>query len=74
MIIWGNFMTRETTDFSAILEQMREWGFNDYKMEKLTGLDRSKLTKLRTGARKQPSYDDGCAIMAVYSKEKKRKR
>jgi len=66
-------MTKEITDFSAILEQMREWGFNDYKMEELTGLDRSKLTKLRSGARKQANYDDGCVIMDIYDKEKRKK-
>jgi len=35
------------TDFSAILEQLREWGINDYKVADLTGIDRSNLSKLR---------------------------
>lgn len=63
-------MTREPTDFSAILEQLKEWGINDYQMAELTGLDRSKLTKLRSGARKQPNYDDGCSIVKIYNSEK----
>ncbi len=67
-------MTREPTDFSAILEQLKEWGINDYQMAELTGLDRSKLTKLRSGARKQANYDDGCLIMDAYNKEKRKNR
>jgi len=66
-------MTKEPTDFSALLEQMKEWGINDYQMAELTGLDRSKLTKLRTGQRKQANYDDGCTIMEIYNKEKRKK-
>ena len=54
------------TDFKKILSELREKGFNDYKMAELTGIERSKLSKLRTGDRKQPSYDDGVAIMKVY--------
>ena len=54
------------TDFKKILSELREKGFNDYKMAELTGIERSKLSKLRTGDRKQPSYDDGVAIMEVY--------
>lgn len=61
----------EKTDFSAILEQLREWGVNDYDLAKLTEIERSKLSKLRTGDRKQPTYDDGCAIMKVFKKEKR---
>ncbi len=59
------------TDFSKILEDLREWGLNDYKVAELTGIERSKLSKFRTGDRKNPTYDDGCAIMAIYDKEKK---
>ncbi len=60
------------TDFSKILEDLRSWGLNDYKMSEITGIERSKLSKFRTGARKQPTYDDGCAIMKVYKKESKK--
>lgn len=59
------------TDFSKILEDLRSWGFNDYKMAEITGIERSKLSKFRTGDRKQPSYDDGCKIMAIYEREAK---
>jgi len=63
---------RQETDFSMILKSLRDWGFNDYKVAELTGIERSKLSKLRTTARKQPTYDDGCAIMAVYKREKRK--
>lgn len=60
------------TDFKEILESLRDWGFNDYKLSELTGIERSKISKLRTGDRKQPSYDDGCAIMSIYKREAKK--
>ena len=62
-------MTKKITDFSKILEELRAAGINDYKMAELTGLDRSMLSKLRSGTRKQPNYDDGVAIMAIYSEK-----
>ena len=62
-------MTRKPTDFSKILEELRSIGLNDYKMAELTGLDRSMLSKLRSGARKQPNYDDGAAIIEIYTAE-----
>ena len=62
-------MVRKTTDFSEILEELRDKGFNDYKMAELTGVNRTSLSKLRTGDRKQPNYDDGVAIMKVYMAE-----
>ena len=61
------------TDFSKILEDLRSWGFNDYQMAELTDIERRKLSKLRSGDRKQPSYDDGVEIMKIYKKESKRK-
>ncbi len=60
---------KKTTDFSKILEELRNKGFNDYKMAELTGVDRTSLSKFRTGVRKQPNYDDGFAIMEVYREE-----
>ena len=58
-----------STDFSKILTELKDAGFNDYKVEELTGINRSNLTKLRTGKRAQPNYDDGVAIMNVYNEE-----
>lgn len=63
------FMSRVKTDFSKILTSLKEAGFNDYKLEELTGINRSNLTKLRTGKRTQCNYDDGVAIMNIYNKE-----
>lgn len=60
---------RKTTDFSKVLEELREAGFNDYRMEELTGINRPNLTRLRQGKRKQPNYDDGAAIMEIYNRE-----
>ena len=62
------------TDFAEILSQLREWDVNDYDMAELTGIERSKLSKLRTGDRKQPNYDDGVEIIKVYKREARRKR
>ena len=61
-------LERKETDFAAILSDLKEWGLNDYELERQTGLGRSKLTKLRTGARKQPNYDDGCLIVDIWKK------
>lgn len=60
------------TNFSKILEELRAWGVNDYTLAERTGIERSKLSKLRTGDRKQPNYDDGVLIMDVYRAEKRR--
>jgi transcriptional regulator with XRE-family HTH domain len=66
-------MESKGTDFSQILEALREAGFNDYDMSKLTGIERSKLSKFRTGDRKSPTYDDGCKIMEIYEREVKKR-
>ena len=64
---------RARTDFSKILTELRELGINDYKLAELTGIERSKLSKFRTGDRKQPSYDDGVEIMKIYGRERRKK-
>ena len=56
------------TDFAKILNELKEAGINDYKLAELTSIERSKLTKLRNGTKKQPNYDDGVAIMSEYNK------
>ena len=67
-------MASKVTDFSRILTELLEkYEITDYDMAKLTGKDRSKFTKLRTGARKQANYDDGCEIMAIYKKHSRKK-
>lgn len=57
------------TDFTQILTELQEAGVNDYKLAELTGIERTKLSKLRTGKIKQPTYDDGLAIMKVYNSQ-----
>lgn len=64
----------DRTDFSKILTDLKAWGINDYKLSELTNIERSKLSKLRTGDRKQPNYDDGVKIMRVYEREKRKTR
>ena len=67
-------MAGKITDFAKILTELKEkYEINDYDMERLTGKDRSKFTKLRTGARKQANYDDGVEIMDIYNKQKRKK-
>lgn len=60
------------TDFSQILKELQDNGFNDYKMSEITKIERSKLSRLRTGKIKQATYDDGVKIMKVFSKEMKK--
>lgn len=60
-------MDRIKTDFAKILTELRDIGFNDYRMAELTNINRSMLSKLRVGKRKQPNYDDGAEIIKVYS-------
>lgn len=57
----------EKTNFSRILKELSERGINDYKLSEITGIERTKLTKLRTGVKQQPYYDDGIAIMKTYN-------
>ena len=59
------------TDFAAILKELQANGLNDYKMAELTGIERTKLSRLRTGKIQQPTYDDGIEIMKVYRSGKK---
>jgi len=63
---------KKNTDFQSILNELREWGVNDYELERRTGVERTKFTKLRTGAKKQPYYDDGCLIVEIWQKERKK--
>lgn len=65
-------MKRKHTDFQAIMSDLKEWGVNDYELERRTGVERSKFTKLRTGAKKQPYYDDGCLIVEIWKKERRK--
>ena len=67
-------INRLMTDFSELLNSLRDWGINDYEMSRRTGIERSKLSKLRTGDRKQPNYDDGAEIMRIYKKEAKARK
>lgn len=61
----------EKTDFAKMLRELNELGINDYKLAELTGIERSKLTKLRNGTKQQPYYDDGVAIIAEYNRLKR---
>ena len=65
-------MGRKITNFSKILTELQSWGFNDYKMAELTGIERTGLSRLRKGDKKQANYDDGVAIINIYKREKKK--
>ena len=67
-------MGKKNTDFQSKLNELREWGVNDYELERRTGVARSKFTKLRAGTIKQPFYDDGCLIVDIWKKEQKKNR
>lgn len=58
----------EKTDFAQILNELKDMGINDYKLAELTGIERSKLTKLRNGTKHQPFYDDGVMILEAYKR------
>ena len=45
---------------------------NDYKMAELTGIERTKLSRLRTGKIKQPTYDDGVEIIKIHEANRKK--
>ncbi len=62
-------MARTKTDFAQILTDLRDIGLNDYRMAELTEINRTMLSKLRVGKRKQPNYDDGAEIMKIYERE-----
>ncbi len=67
-------MVRKSTDFSKILTDLQDWGFNDYKMAELTGIERTGLSRLRKGDKKQANYDDGVEIMRIYQREQKKQK
>lgn len=60
------------TDFKKVLTSLRSWGVNDHMMSQRTGLDICKLSRLRTGIRKEASYADETKIMMIYQEEEKK--
>ena len=67
-------MARETTDFQKIAQDLKDWGWGDTDLAEETEVARTKFAKLRSGAHLQPTYDDGKAIVDLYSSEKKKRR
>ncbi len=65
-------MAREQTDFRKITQDLKDWGLGDTELAEITGVPRTKFAKLRSGAHAQPTYDDGCAIVDLYKKEKRK--
>jgi hypothetical protein len=57
------------TDFSKMLKEIRELGYDDYELEKLIGVERTRLSHLRVGRRKTINYDDGVKIVEFYQKK-----
>ena len=66
-------MTRKTTDFKKIVQDLKDWGWGDTELAEKTGVARTKFAKLRSGAHAQPTYDDGVEIVKLHKSELKRK-
>jgi len=65
-------VTRKETDFQKIVQDLKDWGWGDTDLAAKTEVPRTKFAKLRSGAHAQPTYDDGCAIVQLYNKEKRK--
>ena len=62
----------EEVDFSALLTELNGWGWSDYKLADEIGMSRSAITKLRNAERKEPAYNDGCRIVKLHKREKRK--
>jgi len=62
----------EEVDFSALLTDLNGWGWSDYKLADEIDMSRSAVTKLRNGERKQPAYSEGCKIVKLHKREKRK--
>ena len=60
-------VNKQKTDFARVLDELAERGLAEDDIARLTGVDKALLRKLRWGVRKQPGYDEGCAIMDLYN-------
>jgi len=66
-------VNRQKTDFARILDELAQRGVSEDDVARQTGIDKRLIRKLRWGVRKQPAYDEGCAIMEIYSKVDEKK-
>ena len=66
-------MNRQKTDFARILDELAQRGVSEDDVARQTGIDKRLIRKLRWGVRKQPAYDEGCAIMEIYNKVDEKK-
>ena len=61
-------MNRQKTDFARILDELLQQGMVEDDVARLTGVEKKLIRNLRWGVRKQPGYDEGCAIMELYNR------
>jgi len=66
-------MVRKQTDFQKIVQDLKDWGWGDTELAEKTEVPRTKFAKLRSGAHAQPTYDDGCAIVALHKAETRKR-
>ena len=66
-------MNDKKTDFTRVLDELANRGLPEDEIARRTGVDKSLIRKLRWGVRKQPGYDEGCAIMDLYNKADEKK-
>ncbi len=66
-------MNRHKTDFTRVLDELADMGLGEEEVAQQTGIEKRLIRKLRWGVRKQPAYDDGCAIMELYNRACKKK-
>ncbi len=62
------------TNFQELLSDLQEAGYTDAKVAEAAEIDRTMITRLRTGRRQQPTYDVGKAIVDLHKKAMKKRK
>ena len=58
-------MKNQKTDFKPIVKALNEAGITDYAISNKTGIERSKITKIRLGTIKMVDFDSGILLMKL---------
>ena len=62
------------TDFVKLLTELQGAGYTDQQVAEAAEIDRTMITRLRTGNRDQPKYDAGKAIVELHKKATRRSK
>ncbi len=62
------------TDFVKLLIELQDAGYTDQQVAEAAEIDRTMITRLRTGKRDQPKYDAGKAIVDLHKKATKKRK